>query len=261
MIVDHQQAAPSYLPFLLVLGLFLLAFGFLACLHQSTPWMIGLMPGLILVLTVSTLWIKHLLRPPFKMNSRSKLIYGIGLTSFALFILWFAYLQVPLFHLVCHRFGIHGGVEHHHQSSAVGIDYKRSIPFHFTTLVMQGMPCTISLDAPTTEWHPGAHQKIGITIDNPSEKTLILHPILSASPERASLSLHFNEGLPDPLRLSPHQSFHQDLNIHFDADFPNDIVSVFLSISLSNATNAMNPGKQPMWRDIRNKHLPLEKKI
>ena len=169
--------------------------------------------------------------PSIQNEFKIKLIYGIGLTSFALFILWFAYLQVPLFHLVCHRFGIHGGgVEHHHQSSAAGIDYKRSIPFHFTTLVMQGMPCTISLDAPITEWHPGAHQKIGVTIDNPSEKTLILHPILSASPERASLSLHFNEGLPDPLRLSPHQSFHQDLNIHFDADFQ---VILFLSFCLS----------------------------
>ena len=261
MKVDGQQATPSYLPFLLVLGLFILAFGFLGCLHQSTPWMIGLMPGGALILIVSVLWVKRLLQPPYKLHSKSKLIYGVSLTAFSLFILWFAYLQVPLFHLVCHRFGIHGGVEHHHHSSVAGIDETRLIPFHFTTLVMQGMPCKISLNTSQSAWHPGSHQKIGVTIDNPSNRTLILHPILSASPERASLSLHFSKGLPDPLILSPHQSFHEDLNIHFDADFPKEIVSVFLSVSLSNATNAINPGKQPMWRDIRNKHLPPKRKL
>lgn len=259
MIARSQTIVPSILPFALVSGLFFLALGFMVYLQLGTHWLFALVPGVATIIVVAVIWVMQLLQAPVHMHSRKNLNYGFGLTVFACFILWFAYLQIPLFHMVCHRFGIHGGVEHHHQASQHVIDTSRTIPIHFTSLVMQGMPCNITLDQKTSHWHPGDHYRLGVTINNPSDQTLIVHPLLSASPERSSLSLHFKEGLPDPLVLTPYQSFHQSLEIDFDHDFPQDIKTLFFSISLSNKTNAENPGKQNMWYQIRTRYASLKR--
>ncbi len=260
MIKADFDKGHSYLPFGIVSSLFLTAFGLLNYLHGSYSFWLVVFPPVFMLSLVTGIWWYQLFKAPVRLSSKRNLRYGIAMTAFVVFILYFSYLQVPLFHLVCHRFGIHGGVEHQHHASQK-LDVTRKIPMHMTGLVMQGLPCYVHIDKKQASWHPGGKYHVGITIGNTSNKELTLHPILSASPERASLSLHFEKGLPDPLVLKPHQVYQQSLPIQFAGDFPNDIPSVFFSVSISDTTNAKNPGTQRLWYEMRTRYPSKKGKL
>lgn len=248
--MPEVKQQPSWLPILLVLSIFMLTYGLIIAFHQHIPLAIAAAPGTIGILSVISCWWYALLTQAN--HDKKNLYYGLGMGLFVVFILWFAYLQVPLFHMVCHHFGIDGGVGHRHEvADKQVINYDQRIKLDFTTSSMRTLPVTVEVQQRQQHWYPGGYYNIVIGMTNNSEQAQTIHPILTATPERATLAMNFLNHLPQTIELAPHQTYHTNLKVQLMHDFPKDIHAVAMLINASDHTHTDKPGQHAHWHEFR----------
>ena len=245
----------SWLPFLLVVSLFMLAMGLLASLHHHTSMVLAVIPGLVLLLAVSIYWLIDLICATRSKDSSRNFYFGLGGTLFSLFILWFAYLQIPLFHFVCHHFGIDGGI-HNHASidQHTPINYEQPLAMQFTTTSLRDFPVRVKVDHKKQTWYPGGIYNVVVSFVNDSDRVLDMHPILSATPERATLSMQFLDHLPNTVNIKPHEHYQKSIQIKVNSDFPKDIHAIAMLFHSSDHSLTKKPGQQKHWHEIRSRY-------
>jgi cytochrome c oxidase assembly protein Cox11 len=247
----------SWLPILIVMSLFALAMGLLVSLHKHVNIVWATMPGLSGLIAVSCFWLADLFfKSPDKKNIKN-LYLGIAATLFTMFILWFAYLQVPLFHFVCHHFGIDGGVHNPaHQHDMMPVNYDQPLNLQLTTTSMRDFPVKVKVDKTKETWYPGGKYTMVVSFINESDKVVQVHPMLSATPERSTLSMHFLDHLPKKVTIKPHEYFQKKIDVIVHADFPKDIKSIAMLFHASDFTISQKPGQQKHWRELRTRYHP-----
>lgn len=251
----HAAIEHSWLPIITVISLFTVAMGLLTTLHHHTDIILAVLPGVTMLLLVSMYWLFDLIRRKPTNFSKKNFYLGLSLTIFSIFILWFAYLQIPLFHFVCHHFGIDGGVHNHammHEEKP--INYNQPLTLQFTTTSMRDFPVRVKVDQKKQTWYPGGQYNVVVSFINDSDKVMDVHPILSATPERSTLSMHFLDHLPSTLSIKPHEYYQQNIRVNVNSDFPNDIRSIAMLFHSSDHTLTKKPGQQTHWRELRSRY-------
>lgn len=245
----------SWLPILTVVSLFMVALGLLTSLHHHANIILAVLPGTCLLLAVSIYWLVDLFRAQPSKESRKNFYFGLGGTIFSLFILWFAYLQIPLFHFVCHHFGIDGGIHNHAtMNEKTPINYDQPLAMQFTTTSLRDFPVRVKVDHKKQTWYPGGMYSVVVSFVNDSDKVLDVHPILSATPERSTLSMQFLDHLPNTVSIQPHAHYQKSIQIKVNADFPKDIHAVAMLFHSSDHTLTQKPGQQTHWRELRSRY-------
>lgn len=245
----------SWLPIAIVIALFMVAMGLLNSLHHQANLILAVLPGFLVLLCASLFWVIDLLLSKKTEASKNNFFLGLGATIFSLFILWFAYLQIPLFHFVCHHFGIDGGIHNHAMDQdQTPVNYNQPISMQFTTTSMRDFPVRVKVDHAKQTWYPGGKYNVVVSFVNDSEKTVDVHPMLSATPERSTLSMQFMDHLPNTLSIKPHEHYQKNIEIKLNTDFPQDIRAVAMLFHSTDHGLTKKPGQQTHWRELRSRY-------
>lgn len=254
--MKHQTSLNhSWLPIAIVVSLFMIAMGLLTSLHHHMNVLLSVIPGLSLLTIVSIYWLFDIILAKRTPKSRKNFYMGLSMTLFSLFILWFAYLQVPLFHFVCHHFGIDGNIHNHamgHEQTT--INYDQPVKLQFTTTSMRDFPVKVKVDHMKQTWYPGGQYSVVVSFVNEGNKTVDVHPILSATPERSTLSMQFMDHLPDTVSIKPGMHYQKSIQIRVNPDFPKDIHAVAMLFHSSDHSVTDKPGQQTHWHELRSRY-------
>ncbi len=245
----------SWFPIITVISLFMIAMGLLTALHHHANIILAVMPGLVMFCFVSIYWLVDLIIAQRTNKSKKNFYMGLSMTIFSLFILWFAYLQIPLFHFVCHHFGIDGNIHNHAMGhNDTPVNYNQPVNMHFTTTSMRDFPVKVKINHMKQTWYPGGQYDVVVSFINEGNKTVDVHPILSATPERSTLSMQFLDHFPNTVSIKPGMYYQKSIKIRVNPDFPKDIHAVAMLFHSSDHSLTNKPGQQTHWRELRSRY-------
>ena len=127
------------------------------------------------------------------MKRPGNLVLGIGLAVLVAAMFSFAYANVPLFKLLCARFGIGGagkaawkGQLETGLSSATGPISTREITVTFMGVSGSGLPVRFGPSVPSVTTNPGRPVRLDYTFTNMSDDSVFFRAVHSIVPEKAA---------------------------------------------------------------------------
>ncbi len=134
------------------------------------------------------------------MKRPSNLILGIGLAALVLAMFSFAYANVPLFKMLCARFGIGGAAKagwtgdlDPRLSSATGPITSRNITVTFVGVSASGLPVRFGPSVPSITTNPGRAVHLEYTFTNMSDDSVFFRAVHSIMPERVAREFQLME--------------------------------------------------------------------
>lgn len=181
----------SYLPAVAVLAIGVVALGVVSLAHHHAGAIMAIRAGgaALTICAILAITTSH----RFAQNATSgkqstRRTATISAMVVALMLL-FSYEMIPLFHLVCHQFGIRGRVAATvaqtaptHQGSGVA---AASTHVNVTTINHGLLPVALSSSQEAWDVMPGGTLAFDLTAKNESGRVMNIHPVISVSPSAA----------------------------------------------------------------------------
>lgn len=205
-----------------------LAFAIVGLAHQWTGAVVLLALTGIACMVLAVVWGMALLRQ--KNKNKRNAIGGVSLALLGIGMFLFSYIMVPLFHLICHRFGMHG---HLMSISAPPVNTEvvsqETPPLHLMVQAARYLP--LQLTASHEAMHLPAGQVVTLPVDihNPTQRAYSIRWTSSVVPNAAAHYLHPLESTPTELMVLPGQVVHYTIELYVDPNIDKIDDDVFLA--------------------------------
>lgn len=150
-----------------------------------------------------------------------------------LFMFGFGFALVPLYNLVCEKFGINGKTNFVAANKAFAVDHSRAITIYFLANVNSKLPWKLYPVTKQITVHPGETKKTFYIAENTADHTITAQAVPSVTPGFAAQYFKKIECFCFRQQtLRAHQTIKMPVIFYIDRDLPKKVHEITLSYTM-----------------------------